>query len=119
MTKKELTDCEKKTNTFVQKSLNCYNKQYFYHNSVIITLNLLRRDEKGIDGVRKKTNTFVQKSLNCYNKQYFYHNSIIITLNLLRRDEKGIDGVRKKQILLYRIHLTVNRTFSTFNDVSI
>ena len=37
---------------------------YFYHSFTLTTLNLLRKDEKGIDGMRK-TNSFVQKSLNC------------------------------------------------------
>ena len=62
---------KRKTNTFVQKSLNCYNKQYFYHNSIIITLNLLRRDEKGIDGVRKKKQILL------------YRNHLTVTINNL------------------------------------
>ena len=43
---------------------------------------------------------------------------IVITLNIIRKDGKGIDGERKQK-LLYRNHLTVDRTFSTINDVSI
>ena len=33
--------------------------------------------------------------------------------------KKELTECEKKQMLLYRNHLTVNRTFSTINDVSI
>ena len=47
--------------------------------------------------------------------------SIIVLVNYIKytkENEKGIDGERKQK-LLYRNHLTVDRTFSTINDVSI
>ena len=45
---------------------------------------------------------------------------VLFLLNLLRKDEEEIDGVRKKKPNnSLQNHLTVNRTFSTINDVSI
>ena len=52
-----------------KETILSYNKQYFYHSFIIITLNLLRRDEKGIDGVRKK------------NQILLYRNHLTVTIN--------------------------------------
>ena len=70
-----------------------YNKEYFYHSFILITLNLLRKEAKGIGGARKKTNAFVQKSLNCESNFFNFFQLLIKLFQLILKNPCGSNHI--------------------------